>query len=112
MIESLKRRGVPEEAVDRNLHALAEGEISEIWNPMKASLEEVLTRGISQSTDSKGAESLPNSRKRNEVESLPSGRHHLCQAVSAAPRAQSSHIPSNGMVGIMLLFSFSADKTL
>lgn len=111
MIEGLKHRGVPEEAENRNLHALAEGEITEIWNPMKASLDEVLTRGISQSNDSEGAEIMPNSRERNEIQSLPSGRGHLCQAFSATPRTQISQVPSTGMVGIVLLFCFSADKT-
>ncbi|KAF4227805.1 hypothetical protein CNMCM8980_005986 [Aspergillus fumigatiaffinis] len=48
LIESLKQQGIPEEARRRGLHACAEGEIANIYRPLRKKLNAILYQGLSQ----------------------------------------------------------------
>lgn len=60
MIENLRRQGLPENAQNRDLHKSAEYEIAQIWGPMKASLDLVLERQLSETNYQRAARSQLN----------------------------------------------------
>ncbi|KAL2005517.1 hypothetical protein VTN00DRAFT_2728 [Thermoascus crustaceus] len=50
LIDSLKQRGISQEAAERRLHDFADGEVSKIWCPIKQCVEDELQHAFSHAT--------------------------------------------------------------
>lgn len=84
MIENLRLQRLPEKA--GNLHNLAEHDITQIWEPMKASLDKVLEKQLSETSYQGAARSRPQGSEETENRQLESDlpvRHQSSSGMSS-----------------------------